>query len=322
VQATSLRNGQTSGTLALTVPQGWTVTPASIPISLTANVERVSATFQVTAPARRPTGRYDIALQARVGDATYAHDLQVIAYPHIQTHRIYSSAVATVQVVDLAVAPVRVGYIMGSGDQVPDALPPHERSRSRCSTMRRSPMATWPPSIPSSSAFVPPRRDRPSLRIRRASGSSWSEAERSSSSISSREYIARSLPPYPAQMMGNSRVTDENAAVSILAPQHAAFTVPNRISARTFDGWVQERNLYSFTAFDPKYVPLLEAADPGEMPQRGGEVYARVGRGHYVYTSYAWFRQLPAGVPGAYRLFANLISLGKAPVARRFTSSG
>jgi hypothetical protein len=127
------------------------------------------------------------------------------------------------------------------------------------------------------------------------------------------EYIAKNLPPYPAQMMGNSRVTDENAAVTILAPQHPAFTFPNRITAKDFEGWVQERNLYSFTSFDSKYVPLLEAADPGEMPQRGGEVYARVGRGHFVYTSYAWFRQLPAGVPGAYRLFANLISLGKAP---------
>ncbi|MGH9374122.1 MAG: LmbE family protein, partial [Vicinamibacterales bacterium] len=79
-----------------------------------------------------------------------------------------------------------------------------------------------------------------------------------------------------------------------------------------FDGWVQERNLYAFTTFDDRYTPLLETADPDEPPQRGGAVYARVGKGHYVYTAYAWFRQLPAGVPGAYRMFANLISLSKA----------
>ena len=123
-------------------------------------------------------------------------------------------------------------------------------------------------------------------------------------------------------MMGNSRVTDEHAPVRILAPQHPAFTFPNRIGASDFEGWVQERNLYSFTSFDAQYVPLLESADPGEMPQRGGEVYARVGRGHFVYTSYAWFRQLPAGVPGAYRLFANLISLGKSPARASSPGSG
>ena len=312
VQATSLRNGQTSGTLSLTVPQGWTVTPASIPISLTANVERVSATFQVTAPARRPTGRYDIALQARVGDATYAHDLQVIAYPHIQTHRIYSSAVATVQVVDLAVAPVRVGYIMGSGDQVPDAL---RRMNIPVTLLDDAALANGDlAAFDTIVVGIRASEARPAFVANQARLRQF--MERGGTLIvqyQQQEYIARNLPPYPAQMMGNSRVTDEKATVSILAPQHAAFTFPNRISARDFDGWVQERNLYSFTAFDPKYVPLLEAADPGEMPQRGGEVYARVGRGHYVYTSYAWFRQLPAGVPGAYRLFANLISLGKAP---------
>ena len=88
----------------------------------------------------------------------------------------------------------------------------------------------------------------------------------------------------------------------------------NRIGASDFDGWVQERTLYAFTTFDPRYTPLLETADAGEPPQRGGEVYARLGKGHYIYTAYAWFRQLPAGVPGAYRQFANLISLPKAPV--------
>jgi hypothetical protein len=136
------------------------------------------------------------------------------------------------------------------------------------------------------------------------------------------EYIAQNLPPYPAQMMGNSRVTDETAPVSILAPMPPAFTIPNRITAADFDGWVQERNLYSFTGFDTRYTPLLESRDPDEMPQRGGEVYARVGRGQYVYTSFAWFRQLPAGVPGAYRLFANLISLPKAPGANALARGG
>jgi hypothetical protein len=127
------------------------------------------------------------------------------------------------------------------------------------------------------------------------------------------DYTARGLPPFPAQVTNDARVTDEQAPVRILAPEHPAFTFPNRIVAADFDGWVQERNLYPFGTFDSRYTSLLESSDAGEPPHRGGQVYADVGRGRYVYTSYAWFRQLPAGVPGAYRQFANLISLAKAP---------
>ena len=122
------------------------------------------------------------------------------------------------------------------------------------------------------------------------------------------DYAARNLAPFPAQMA--SRVTDETAPVQILAPDHPVFTTPNRITNEDFRDWVQERNLYAFTTFDSQYTPLLESHDPGEPPQSGGEVYARLGKGQYVYTAYAWFRQLPAGVPGAYRQFANLVSLG------------
>jgi hypothetical protein len=127
------------------------------------------------------------------------------------------------------------------------------------------------------------------------------------------DYLARRLTPYPATAPDNSRVTDERAPVRMLAPTHPVLSFPNRIAAADFDGWVQERNLYAFTTFDPRYTPLLETQDPGEAPQQSGELYAEVGRGRYVYTAYSWFRQLPAGVPGAYRQMANLISLSKAP---------
>ena len=129
------------------------------------------------------------------------------------------------------------------------------------------------------------------------------------------EYANRMLPPYPASppTNANPRVTDENAPVKILAPTHPAFTFPNKITDADFNGWVQERNAYAFNMFDGRYIPLLECADPGEPPVRGAEVYAEVGKGRYIYTAYSWFRQLPAGVPGAYRQFANLISLSKAP---------
>jgi hypothetical protein len=128
------------------------------------------------------------------------------------------------------------------------------------------------------------------------------------------DYVTRGLPPYTAASPANSRVTDETAPVTIIEPEHPVFTFPNRITQADFAGWVQERNLYAFNTFDiSKYTPMLETADPGEPAQHGGQVYAEVGKGRYIYTAYAWFRQLPAGVPGAYRQFANLVSLSKAP---------
>ena len=100
--------------------------------------------------------------------------------------------------------------------------------------------------------------------------------------------------------------------VTILEPDHPIFNFPNQITNDDFKGWIQERNLYNFVTFDKQYVPMLESHDVGEQPNKGGMVYAKIGKGTYVYTSYSWFRQLPAGVPGAYRIFANLLSLPKA----------
>jgi hypothetical protein len=110
-----------------------------------------------------------------------------------------------------------------------------------------------------------------------------------------------------------SRVVDENAKVTVLEPAHPIFNFPNKITDGDFNGWIQERDLYNFVTFDKQYIPLLESHDAGEQPNNGGLVFAHVGKGTYVYTSYSWFRQLPAGVPGAYRIFANLLSLSKAP---------
>jgi LmbE family N-acetylglucosaminyl deacetylase len=312
VQVTSLQNAPVNGVLSLELPAGWTATPATVPFTIDASGAHAAATFVVTAPAKRTVGRYEIQGKASVGTSVFSRDLQVIAYPHIQTHRIYSTAAATMQVIDLAVAPVRVGYVMGSGDQVPDAL---RRMHVDVTMLDDATLAAGDLSVFDTIVVgIRASEARPAFLANRARLHEF--MERGGTLIvqyQQSEYIARNLPPYPAQMMGNSRVTDETAPVSILAPAHPAFTFPNRITAKDFDSWVQERNLYSFTSFDSRYTPLLETTDPGEMPQRGGEVYARVGRGQYVYTSFAWFRQLPAGVPGAYRQFANLISLPKAP---------
>jgi hypothetical protein len=117
------------------------------------------------------------------------------------------------------------------------------------------------------------------------------------------------LAPYPIRF--NARVSEEDAKVTILEPGHSVFNYPNKITQKDFEGWVQERNLYAFRSFDERYTPLLESHDSGEDENKGGMVYTNLGKGKYMYVSYAFFRQLPAGVPGAYRLFANIVSLGE-----------
>ena len=121
---------------------------------------------------------------------------------------------------------------------------------------------------------------------------------------------ADNIGPYPFSI-SRDRVSVEEAAVKLLAPDHPILNKPNRISHRDFDSWVQERGLYFADEWDTNYVPILSSNDPGEDPKQGGLLYASYGDGHFIYSGYSWFRQLPAGIPGAYRLFINMISVGK-----------
>jgi len=314
IRATSFSSQPVTGTLRLRLPQGWTSTPAEAPFNLRASGDQTSTPFVVSAPARRTSGRFEISAEASASSAAFSRDMQVIAYPHIQTHRLYWPATAITQVFDLKVAPLKVGYIMGSGDQVADAI----RRMGVDVTMLDSEMLATGDLSRFDTIVVGIRASETNPDFVANNGRLIDYMQRGGTMIvqyQQQEYANRMLPPYPATppTNANPRVTVEDAPVKILVPTHPVFNFPNRITDADFNGWVQERNSYAFTTFDSKYVPLLETADPGEPPVRGAEVYAEVGRGRYVYTSYSWFRQLPAGVPGAYRQFANLISLSKAP---------
>ena len=120
-----------------------------------------------------------------------------------------------------------------------------------------------------------------------------------------------SIGPYPLKI-GRERVSVEEAPVTFVRADHPLLNRPNRITSDDFEGWVQERGLYFASSWDKKYEAVIASSDPGEKPLPGGLLYARVGKGVYIFTAYSWFRQLPAGVPGAYRIFANLLSAGKA----------
>ena len=314
VRATNFSSTPVSGTLRLRLPQGWTSTPTEAPFTLKANGDKTSTPFVVSAPARRTAGRLEIAAEATAGGSTFSRDVQVVSYPHIQTHRLYWPATTTAQVFDLKVAPVKVGYIMGSGDEVAEAI----RRMGVDVTMIDGDMLATGDLSRFDTIVVGIRASEANADFVANNGRLLDYVQRGGTMIvqyQQQEYANKMLPPFPATppTNANPRVTVEDAPVKILVPTHPAFNFPNRITDADFSGWVQERNAYAFSTFDSRYVPLLECADPGEPPVRGAEVYADLGKGRYVYTAYSWFRQLPAGVPGAYRQFANLISLSKAP---------
>ncbi len=305
----------TKGTAKLDLPNGWTSSPASAEFDLKSNGEKTSVAFEVTIPANAKVDAYKITANAVANGQTYNQTVHEIAYPHIQTHRFYTKSEVLAQVLDLKVANVNVGYIMGTGDTVPEAiklmgLPVTLLEEKDLSSGDLSKFDTIVVGIRASQV----RNDFAANNARlmdyvRNGGTLITQYQQG-------VYLQKNLAPFPAKMqstvrgVSNVRVTDENAPVKILVPNHSVFNFPNKIVNSDWDNWVQERNLYCFSEFDSNYTPLLESHDEGDPENSGGMVYAEIGKGKYVYTSYSWFRQLPTGNPGAYRVFANLLSLG------------
>ena len=210
VRTTSYSVTPMRGSVRLRLPAGWTAEPAEVPLSLASEGDADAATFVVKAPSRRTPGSFDIVAEAVVGGATYSRDVQTIAYPHIQTHRVYSPAVARVQVFDLKVAAVKVGYIMGSGDQVPEAL---RRMGLDVTLIDPDLLATGDLSrFDTIVVGVRASEARPDFVANH--GRLREYMERGGTLIvqyQQTDYVARNLPPYPVKTEGNPRVTDETA---------------------------------------------------------------------------------------------------------------
>jgi LmbE family N-acetylglucosaminyl deacetylase len=302
------------GRVRLDVPAGWRTSPAEAPFRMEGRDQRTDVRFQIEIPGGAAAGAHPVAARATVGGATFEKGVRVLAYPHVQVHRILEPATATARVFPLGVAKVRVGYVMGSGDRVADAI-----ARLGLSVTRLDDDDLFSGDLSRYDVIVAgilAAKVRPAfvsshgrlLEWVRRGGTLVVQYQRP-------EYAEKGLPPYPARM--NERVTDENAPVAILAPRDPLFNFPNRIGPSDFEGWVQERSVSNMNAMDERWVPLLESHDEGDPPQKGLLLQASVGRGLYVYAAVSFFRQLPAGVPGAYRLFANLLSRPKAPAEPR-----
>lgn len=309
-----------SGPDALNIPISpeWKYTKSSPNFALKNKGEKTSVAFDVTIPAKTKSGIYNIYPTAIVGDSVSTQTMTTIAYPHIQTHRYYARTETLVNVLDLKVAPVKVGYIMGSGDEVPEAMRQmgltvtllDEKALASGDLAKYDTIVVGIRASETRPDFV--ANNQRLFDYVKNGGNLIVQYQRG-------QFAQSGLAPFPVSMADTqrtaagsiARVVDENAKVTILDPANPVFNFPNKIGDDDFKGWVQERNAYNMATFDPQYTPLLESHDVGEQENKGGLVTAKMGKGTWTYCSYSFFRQLPAGVGGAYRLFANLLSVPK-----------
>jgi LmbE family N-acetylglucosaminyl deacetylase len=301
------------GTLQLEVPAGWRITPATREFHLGPVGEHTRFTFDLTAPKQPANAR--IAVRATVGPRHYHRGHVELRYEHLPVQLLQPDAALHAVAGDVAVRAKQVGYLPGAGDSVTEAL-----EQMGCAVRLLTGADLTPEKLQGLDAVVIGVRafnERTDLKTALPGLFAWVEAGGTVISQYNRPngLKAEQLGPYPLSIEGPApqlRVTDETAPVTLIAGDHAALNTPNKITAGDFEGWVQERGAYFPSSWDKDhYIPLLAMNDPGEAPLQGSILVARHGKGYYVYTGVAFFRQLPAGVPGAYRLFANLVSLGK-----------
>ncbi len=302
-----------AGTLELTAPQNWQIAPISQPFNLAAVGDHTQLTFTVTAPPQAATA--DLIATARINGSAYNNQRQEIRYAHLPPILLQPPARMKAVSLDLAIRGKKIAYLPGAGDSVADCL-----TQMGYAVTPITGEDITPARLKDFDAVVVGVR---ALNVRTDLTNQMPalfDFVHTGGNVIMQyntpgEFKVAQPAPYDFKLsrdLPHNRVTDETAPVTLLVPDHPAFNTPNKITPADFDNWVQERGLNFPSEWDTKnFTALLSCSDPGEPPLRGGLLVARYGQGYFVYTGLAWFRQLPAGVPGAYRLFANLVSLGK-----------
>ncbi|MGA2217697.1 MAG: PIG-L family deacetylase, partial [Terracidiphilus sp.] len=306
VRVTVHAQSAAEGTVSLNLPADWSAQPTSAPFHLSAAGDTEPILISVT-PASVGTGAYSIQAVAHSAGYTYQTGWQSIGYAGLQPYNLYKPAELKTRKVDVKLTPgLRIGYVMGTGDLVPDAIEglgvtPHLLTAADISS---SDLSAWNVIVIGIRAYSV----RPELAANQSRLKDF--VERGGTLIV--QYQSGNFPaPVPLNLGSAERVVDESAPVKILVPSNPLFTSPNVITTADFDGWLEERGHGFLNSWDPAYTALTETADPGQDPQRGGLVVAHPGKGTYIYVAYALYRQFPELVPGAYRILANLLSAGK-----------
>ena len=304
-----------NGSVKLIAPQGWKVENDARPLAFTKQGEKAARTFKVTPPTGA-NGVFDLQAVAEESGKSYTNGYTAISYPHIETHFIYRAAKTKVEVFDAKVAAnLKVGYVMGSGDDGPQAL---QQLGVNVHVINPAELASG--DLAGYDTIVL------GIRVYEVNEDVMANNKRLLEYVSNggtlivqynkQEYANGNFAPYPVRMTRGERVTDENAPITVLVPDHPLFNFPNKITADDWKGWVQERGLYFLSDWDARYTPLLAAPDDTGKLLNGGQLIAQYGKGNYIFTGYAWFRQFPVGTPGAYRMFANMVSYSKSNARR------
>ena len=301
-----------SGQVRLAGPAGWGISPASVPFMLTDKYEETLAEFEVSAPADGDgaAGEAELRAEATVAGTTYSGELVEITYPHIGTATHFPEARIAAVKIPMDRPEGLIGYVMGAGDKIPAFLRNigYEVVEFDDVLLENADLSSYDAIITGVRAYntrerLPYARSRLMEYVR--NGGTLVVQYNVTSGL-----LTPDIGPYPFTI-SRGRITDETASISFSDPDHQLWHYPNEITEDDFNGWVQERGLYFANQWDDSYEPVLFGHDPGESDLAGGLLFTRYGDGVFIYSGYAWFRQLPAGVPGAYRLFVNMLSAGK-----------
>jgi len=306
IQVTVKANtAKASGTLRLEVPAGWKAEPRTQSFDIPTAGEERELSFDVTPPASDSTAH--LRAVATVAGKDIAVGMQTISYPHIPVEVLFPVSELKLVRADIHVSAKKVGYIMGAGDEVPEALRQMgvEITMLSETDLVKGDLSHFDAIV----AGVRSYNVRPDLR---ANNSRLLDYVKNGGTyvVQYMSAGAQNIGPYPITIpAGNAyRVTVEDAPVTFTHVDSRLLQAPNHIDEKDFAGWVQERGLLFPTEWDPRYQTVFSSHDPGDKPLEGGELWTHYGKGVYIFSSYTWFRQLPAGVPGAYRLFANMLS--------------
>jgi LmbE family N-acetylglucosaminyl deacetylase len=294
------------GQLRLEAPNGWRIEPASVPVDLKAADAEIFVTFTIQPPSNASEGTLRAVVSVEGRDYSFARER--IAYPHIGLHVLMPPAEAKIVRADIRKKGELIGFIPGAGDEIPQSLQQigYNVKILDAADITAENLKRFDAVVLGIRAFNTQERIaswQPQLLAYVKAGGVVVAQYNTTSDLKTKE-----IGPFPLEI-SRDRVTDENAEVRILAPGHPLMNTPNKITAEDFKGWIQERGLYFPNKWDPAWTPIVSCNDPGEKPLDGGLLVAKSGSGYFIYTGYSWFRQLPAGVPGAYRLFANMVSL-------------
>ncbi|MEQ1729239.1 MAG: NEW3 domain-containing protein, partial [Vicinamibacterales bacterium] len=307
--------GATESTVKLELPQGWTSRPAQDAVKFTREDETQTVRFEVRPAASTAAGEYRVKAVVMSGGASFGRGYQVIEYPHIRRAHIYREAEVVLKVIDVKVAPnLKVGYIMGVGDEVPPAL---EQLGLNVEMLDADDLA-WGDLSRFTTIITGVRAYERRADLRANNSRLLDYVQKGGTLIvqyNKFEFNQAQYGPYPARV-SSERVTDEYAPVRQLDRDSPLFYTPNRIDAGTWKGWVQERGLYFLGERDPRYKDLVALDEPfayNKGEKKGALVEAQYGKGRWVYVGLGLWRELPAGVDGAYQLLANLVSLSAVP---------